>query len=216
METKAIGGASTASTTGASNQLGKDEFVRLLVAQLSNQDPTAPMESADFVAQLAQFANVELLQGVESRLDALVIAQASNNQLAAASLVGREVLYRTDRVDLGEDGATLVASLRGAASSVTVTITDEAGNTVRTLRLGAAGEGKLEIAWDGRDESGKLLPRGSYRVRVAAADASGASVPVDPFARGTARAISFDNGYPELLVGSARVKLSDIVELHSL
>ena len=215
METNAIGGASAATETKAKNHLGKDEFVRLLGAQLSNPDPTAPMESADFVAQLAQFANVELLQGVETRLDSLVIAQASSNQLAAAGLVGREVLYRTDRIELGESGANLVASLGAPATSLTVTISDEKGDTVRTLRLGAADQGKLEIPWDGRDENGVLLPAGSYRVRVAAADADGAPVPVNHFARGTARAISFDNGYAELLVGSARVKLSDIVELHS-
>lgn len=216
METSAIGSSGAYGAAPAKNELGKDQFVKLLVAQLSNQDPTAPMESADFVAQLAQFANVELLQGVETRLDAMLVAQAASNQTAAAGLVGREVVFHTDHVQLADGGATILADLGGAAETVTVTITDEAGNTVRTLRLGAAAKGETRIPWDGRDDNGNVLPAGSYGVRVAAADAGGKSVAVEQLARGIAGGVSFENGYPELLVGSVRIKLSDIVELHTV
>ncbi|WP_373049433.1 flagellar hook assembly protein FlgD [Vulgatibacter sp.] len=215
MNASAIGASSTGGAAESKNSLGKDEFVKLLVTQLSNQDPTAPMDSKDFVAQLAQFANVELLQGVEGRLDALLVAQAANNQTAAAGLVGREVLYRTDEIQLGESGATVVANLDAPAASVTVTIQDEAGNTVRTLRLGAAAEGPLDVAWDGRDDGGTLLPPGSYGVKIVAADTDGASVPVEQHARGVAHGVSFENGFPELLIGTTRIKLSEIVELHT-
>lgn len=218
METRATSGvSSTAATeTKPKNQLGQNEFVRLLVAQLGNQDPTAPMESADFVAQLAQFANVQLLQGVETRLDALVVAQASANQTAAVGLVGREVVFRTDRVQLEKAGAKILADLGGAAETVTVTITDDSGRTVRTLRLGAAAKGQTTIPWDGRDDAGRLLPEGSYGVRVAAADATGASVPVEQLGRGMATGVSYENGYPELLVGSLRIQLSDVAEFHAV
>lgn len=216
METSPIRGGAPAGEPAQQGSLGKNEFVRLLVAQLSNQDPTAPMDSKDFVAQLAQFANVELLQGVETRLDALLVAQAASNQTAAAGLVGRDVVYRTDKVELGENGALLVAHLEAPAASVTVTITDEAGNTVRTLRLGAAAAGSLDVAWDGRDESGRILPPGSYGARIAAADADGKSVSVQQHARGRAHGVSFENGFPELLIGSRRIKLAEIVELHTV
>jgi flagellar basal-body rod modification protein FlgD len=146
----------------------------------------------------------------------MLVAQAANNQTAAAGLVGRDVVFHTDRVELGENGATLLADLSGAAESVTVTITDEAGNTVRTLRLGAHAKGDARIPWDGRDDAGRLLPEGSYGVRIAAADRDGASVPVEQLARGLASGVSFANGYPELLVGPIRIKLSDVVELHTL
>lgn len=216
MQTNAIGGSAATEAPEAKNALGKNEFVRLLVAQLGNQDPTAPMESKDFVAQLAQFANVELLQGVETRLDALLVAQAASNQTAAAGLVGKEVVFHTDRVDLGETGATLLADLESAATSVTVTITDESGKTVRTLEAGAHAAGQASIPWDGRDASGRALPPGSYNVRVAAADADGKSVAVEQLARGVASGVSFENGFPELLISGVRIKLSDIVELHTL
>jgi len=216
MQTTGIGsGAPAAAPTEEKSGLGRDAFLRILLAQLGNQDPTAPMDSTDFVAQLAQFANVELLQGVEARLDALVVAQAASNQTAAANLVGREVVYHADEVALGPDGAVVHGQLAGAAASVTVTLTDEAGRTVRTLRLGPSPAGRIEIPWDGRDDDGAPLPPGDYRVRIAAADAEGKSVDVVSLARGVARGISFEHGYPELLVGDARVLLSDVLELHA-
>src|SRR5262245_58163951 len=87
-----------------SSKLGKDEFLKLLMAQLAHQDPTAPADSNAFVAQLAQFASMEQLQSVNSQLEALLVAQTANNQTSVSSLVGRDVVYRTDRVHLDESG----------------------------------------------------------------------------------------------------------------
>src|SRR5512141_1710679 len=84
----------------AKNTLGKDDFLKLLTTQMQHQDPLNPMDNTQFVAQLAQYSSVEELQNVGSRLDTLLVAEATTNQLGAASLVGRQVLYRTDQVQL--------------------------------------------------------------------------------------------------------------------
>ncbi|MCC7104531.1 MAG: flagellar hook assembly protein FlgD [Chloroflexi bacterium] len=81
----------TASTLslGASSQLGKQDFLKLLVAQLRNQDPMKPMEDKEFIAQLAQFSSLEALQSVDQRLQALSSAQSLEQ---AAALIGKQVL----------------------------------------------------------------------------------------------------------------------------
>lgn len=212
--TRGLGVGPSSDATRGSTELGKDQFVQLLMAQLQNQDPTSPVDSEAFVAQLAQFSSLEQLQGVSARLDSLVLAQASSNQLQTASLVGKDVLFSTDAVELPATGGTTVSGeLSGPAESVTVTITDADGKTVRTLTVGRTPEGPVDIAWDGRDEAGVPLPAGAYTVKLAAADAEGKAVDVEPRGRGRVEGVSFANGYPELIVDGRKVKLSDVLEI---
>ncbi len=197
-----------------SNELGKDEFVRLLLAQLANQDPTAPQDSSAFIAQLASFAQVELLQTANSGLEALVVAQAASNQTQALTLVGRQVAYRADTFTLPETGdVSIGAKLSSKADEVTVTVVDESGKTVRTMRLGAHEAGEIEVRWDGRDDDGNRLPPGDYTVKVTAAKADGEDVPVETIRRARIDGVSFENGYPELIVGDSRIKLSEVLEV---
>src|SRR4028119_2238475 len=76
-----------------SQELGKDAFLKLMLAQLANQDPTQPQDSQAFVAQLAQFSSVEQLESANQRLDDILLAQASNSQTAATAMVGNEAAY---------------------------------------------------------------------------------------------------------------------------
>jgi flagellar basal-body rod modification protein FlgD len=175
--------------------LGKDDFLRLLTTQLRSQDPLSPMDSEAFVAQLAQ---------------------ASANQLSTASLVGKQVLHRTDRLTLAAGRpAELQVALDGPAASASLVISDPGGRVVRTLDLGAREGGAFTVAWDGRDAAGAPLPAGDYLVSVAAAGADGAPVPAASRARGIVTAVSFSGGAPQLLVGGAAVAMSEVVEISS-
>ena len=102
--------AATAAATPPKNTLGKDDFLKLLTTQLQHQDPLQPMDSQAFIAQLAQFSSVEQLTALGTRLDTLLVAQASANQLQTASLVGKEVLFRSDQLRL--DGKPVAAQAR--------------------------------------------------------------------------------------------------------
>src|SRR5450432_3182658 len=90
------GGVTTTPTDKST--LGKDDFLKLLMAQMSNQDPSNPTDSSTFVAQLAQFANVEQLQSVNQSLDTLLVAQSSSNQTQAIGLIGKNVSYKSSSV----------------------------------------------------------------------------------------------------------------------
>ena len=198
-----------------SSKLGKDEFLKLMMAQLSQQDPTAPSDSNAFVAQLAQFTSLEQMQNVNSTLQSMLIGQASQNNTGAIGLVGKDVLYKTDQITLEQgDHPTTHAKLAAEASEVTATITDESGRIVRTIKMGGQPEGEVEIEWDGREESGNTAKPGKYTVSVIAKDSKGNIVNVDQRARGRVTGVSFENGYPEVILGDQRLKMSDIVEIN--
>src|SRR3712207_366020 len=86
--------------TRGSSKLGKEEFLKLLMAQLSHQDPTAPADSTQFVAQLAQFASLEMMTNANDTLEALLVSSAAQQQAAVANLVGKDVQYNTEKVNL--------------------------------------------------------------------------------------------------------------------
>jgi flagellar basal-body rod modification protein FlgD len=203
-----------ASSSAPTKALGKDEFLRLLTTQLQHQDPLSPMDSHAFVAQLAQFASVEELDGLGRRLDTMLTGQAASNQMGTAALVGKEILFRADRVSVaaGQPGRFEVTLPEAAAETVAI-LADSTGRVVRTLPLGARGAGTSAVSWDGLDEAGNPLPAGDYVVTVAATRADGTRVDAAAAVRGTIAAVTFENGVPELLVQGRHVLLSDVVEI---
>jgi flagellar basal-body rod modification protein FlgD len=204
-----------AAPTRGSNKLGKDEFLKLLMAQMGSQDPTSPANSEAFVAQLATFAQLELQQHANAQLENILIAQASANQTSMTNFVGKDVTYRTDKLSL-ERGQPAVAQVRlgEAAEKMTAVITDSSGKTVRTIQLPSHAAGEMDISWDGRDDFGNQLQPGSYSIRVTAEDKDGASVAVEQRSSGHVRGVAFKDGVAELQISDGTtVKVSDVVEI---
>jgi flagellar basal-body rod modification protein FlgD len=195
-------------------ELGKDDFLRLLTTQLSNQDPLKPVDNQAFIAQLAQFASVEQLNRLGTSLETLLVAQTSSSQVAAANLVGKGVTYRADAVRLPAEGDAKLAATLAEPGTVTVAIQDAAGRAVRTLALGRREAGAVDVVWDGRDETGQRLPPGSYRVVASANAADGAPLPLSMRAEGRVSGVAFGPEGPQLLVDGARVALADVAEIH--
>jgi flagellar basal-body rod modification protein FlgD len=218
MSTSAVSGTSSqAGQAGAPaaprSELDENAFLRLLTAQLQNQDPLSPVDNQAFVAQLAQFSSVEQLHAVSSRLDTLLLATASQNQMATASLVGKDVSYRAGAVQLDGSSAPAVQVKLAAQGAVTAVITDASGRTVRTLAVGSHAAGTFDLGWDGRDDAGRPLPAGSYGVKLAARGPDDAAVAVEARAHGRVGGVTFDGDAAQLLVGGNTVKLSDVVEI---
>ena len=199
----------------ASNKLGKDEFLKLLMTQMGNQDPTAPNDSQAFVAQLATFAQLELQQNNNKNIESLLLAQASANQTSMANFVGKDVLFKSDSLQLiagQKAGAT--ASLKDGATNVTAVVLDSEGKTVRTMQLGPHDAGSMAFEWDGRDDTGRSMPPGEYKLRVTAQDEKGKSVAVEQQGSGHIDGIAYVDGVAVLKLGDVRVKVSDIVEIN--
>ena len=157
-------GAATKGVTGSS-ALGKDAFLQLLVTQLKNQNPLDPQDNTAFVAQLAQFSSLEGITSLNDTVNSLSGGLQSSQALQASSLVGRSVIVQTNEayVDPASgkpfNGTVVV---KDADSKPVITITDADGEVVRTLEMGSQKAGNADFTWDGKDDDGVLLDKGSY------------------------------------------------------
>lgn len=151
------------------DELGKNEFLELLVAQLNNQDPLSPQENGEFIAQLAQFSTVEGIEKMNSSIDAMASSFQSSQALQASSMVGRTVVFPSDQAmvdpQVGLDGQLMLPQ---ASPAVLVNVYDEAGSMVAAVNMGAQETGIIDFAWDGQDASGNPLPPGKYRFEAQA------------------------------------------------
>lgn len=173
-----LGLAQTAGSEDSSKILQED-FLELMVTQLTNQDPFKPMESGEFLGQLAQFGTVSGIDDLESSFSALASSLTSNQALQASSLIDREVWLTTEQGSLPESGPlTGALDLTAAAEQVRVGVYDNTGQLVKQLELGRQPAGQLEFAWDGLDAEGQRQPAGVYQIR-AEATAAGVTEAVD-------------------------------------
>jgi flagellar basal-body rod modification protein FlgD len=157
------------SDTTANKELGKNEFLNLLVAQLNNQNPLEPQSNGEFIAQLAQFSQVEGIEKLNSSMGSLLSGYQSSQALQASSLVGRKVIIPTDKavVDTSESfKASMV--LPTSSSNVYVNVYDNAGSVVNRINMGEQAAGNVSFIWDGKDASGNQLPPGTYKFEAQA------------------------------------------------
>ena len=208
-----MGGAAAAQ---GDQSLGQDAFLRLLITQLANQDPLSPTDPTQFVSQLAQFTSLEQLVGVNEGLNVIAISQTAATSAQMVSFVGQDVWIddSTFAWAAGQDGQELHFELDGDASTVTVQIEDESGEVVRTLELGAKGEGEVVVDFDGLDDDGNELPTGTYSFSVQALDGEGESVGVETKSKGHVTGVTFEAGYPQLVLEDGReIALGQVLEV---
>jgi flagellar basal-body rod modification protein FlgD len=195
--------------------LDKDAFLKLLVAQLAHQDPLQPTEGTEYVAQLSQFAMVEQSIAQSAKLDVLSTQMTGLASNEAAALVGMDVTVRGNGIAF--DGVTATGAsvnLEAAAAKVTVRIVDGSGKTVRTLEMGGKGAGAMPIKWDGKDDAGQPVAKGTYGIKVDAQTADGKSVNTSQDVSGKVVKVSFDKGYPELVLDSGvTAPISELVSV---
>lgn len=210
------GGLTSASTSRAKNTLDKDSFLLLLTTQLQHQDPLSPMDSNAFVAQLAQFSQVEGLDNIGKKLDSMLLGQANANQMGVSSLVGKQVSFRADHLALTKgQSSSFDISLDVASDATAVNILDGTGRVVRSLQLGARPAGSSEVTWDGLDKDGNALPSGDYFLAVAGTRTDGGTVTAGAAVRGVVTGVDFDGDVPQLVVAGQRIKLGDVTQIGS-
>ncbi len=147
------------------SNLGQEDFLELMITQLKNQDPFKPMESGDFLGQIAQFGTVEGLATLNGSFDSLASSLVSNQALQAASLVGRSVLVDSPDGFLVEGGSLGgAADLVRPATDVRIQITDAAGSLVRQIDLGPQNAGLVSFQWSGETDAGGTAAPGRYRI----------------------------------------------------
>lgn len=154
------------------NSLDQQDFLMLLTTQLKNQDPLKPLDSTQFVSQLAQFSQVSGVQEMNTSLHALTSSMKSSAVLDGAALVGRYVLLDGDTAALGTEGSIVggVTTPPGA-TSITVNVRNAGGELVHSMQV-APTEGTTLFSWDGTQRDGTIAAPGSYRFDAVASSGS--------------------------------------------
>ena len=192
------------------NELGKDSFLKILMAQLSNQNPLDPMDSREMTAQMAQFSALEQLVNINTKMDKLG-GDKTSSFLDAAQLIGMEIKANTNNIDMTEAKATEFGfTLPANADSMKITIRDPNGIVVRTLERAQTVSGPQKIKWDARDSYGAPVPPGEYSYNVEALGPKGARIPVTTEMKGVVTGIQSERGQPVLMMGNNKVRLADI------
>lgn len=214
----AVAGGHTSSGTPivtGPKELGQDDFLQLLVAQIKNQDPLKPIENEAFIAQLAQFSQLEQSNKMVKLMQANNDAQAAALPFTRVALIGREVKINGATVQLEAGSPAAVNyTLAGDAAAVQVGIVDAFGRTIRTISGGAQGAGNQQVSWDGLDQNGNEAGPGTYGFSVTALDSQGRPVAATPLTLGTVTGVKTDTGNPILLLGTRQVDPKDVIEVY--
>ena len=154
-----------------SSSLGQADFLHLMTEQLKNQDPLKPLDSQQFLGQLAQFSTVQGIDSMQGAMGAMASVMESDQTLRAAALVGHDALVEVDSLDLAAGASVQGEITAKSAGPVTVDIVDADGKRVRRMTVEAGAAGATAFEWDGRDDAGNAIPAGNYAIRAVAGNA---------------------------------------------
>ena len=157
--------------------LGQEDFLKLLMTQLQNQDPMEPMDNGEFMGQMAQFSTVQGVTEMGESIDGLVSIYQGQQMSANASMIGKKALVNGNWAQL-EDGKLAGAiDLTTAANDLRVDVKSESGELMASIGLGSKMAGTQEFSWDGIKHDGTTVPEGNYYLSASAIRDGQATVP---------------------------------------
>jgi len=211
--------APTSPVPGQAADLGKasigtdyDNFLKLLVAQVQNQDPLEPMDSTTFVSQLAQLSQVEQAIQTNQNLEAISGRMDSVTAFADLGLLDRTVRVSGDTTELKAGRTAFSYSLEAPAAQVEIELVNAEGEIAhRVWRNNVAASTPQELSWDGITPEGLVAPDGAYQVRVRAFGQDGTPVNTSVTGSATVSEVRFENGAATLLLSTGRSVPSESV-----
>ncbi|MDO9308146.1 MAG: FlgD immunoglobulin-like domain containing protein [Deltaproteobacteria bacterium] len=211
---------STTDTTAAaaamkkSIGMNKDDFMKLLVAQLKYQDPLKPQDATAMLDQLSQLTLVEQSYNTNTALQNLLTSQNNSATMSSVSFIGKDVKANGNAIPFdGTSAASMQFNLSAAVDSAQIDISDSNGNVVRTISATALNQGDSAVSWDGRDSNGNLLSAGAYTFSVKGTTADGSTVIATTYTAGRIDGVSLVDGTPLLTIGAATISLSDVISV---
>jgi len=184
------------------------DFLKLLMTQLKNQDPTSPLDTNQFTSQLVQYSSVEQQINTNSSLTQLIQLTQSGNLLQASAMVGHQITVQSDHMPL-QSGKGAVQFTAPAAGAVAIAIYNDAGAKLANATVQAT-KGANNWTWDGANLAGNPVPDGSYKVAVFGANASGGAVALPFTVTGTATGVSSTGSALNLSLGTQSVDFSTV------
>jgi len=219
MQVNTVQGAQTAAATSSQRDLGeKDIFLKLMVAQMQNQDPLKPQDATQMSAQLAQFNMVEQQISTNELLTAMLAnSQSGNSDMAtASSYLGHQVSAETSLFNFdGSSPVQFSTDLASSAATANVQIVDSSGQAIRTLYNGFLPSGISEVSWDGTTDSGAVASPGNYTITIAATDSSDFPIPARTSITGQVTGVRPTPEGVNIMVGTTPVSIASITEINN-
>ena len=215
----AAGSSSGSSGTGATATgaaLGGTNFLTLMLAQLKNQDPTSPVDSNQFLNQLASLSTVQGITQLNSSFSSLSSSLVSSQALQASSLLGHQALVSSKTAALTANGkVTGAVSVPQTTSQAVVNISDSSGALVRQINLGAQSAGLANFSWDGKQQDGSQAPAGQYTLSAQVAGAKSGTA-ASTYVNGTVQSVTMGAGQTGLTLnvsGLGSVAFSNVQQI---
>lgn len=180
-----------------------DSFLKLLTAQVANQDPLKPMDSTTFVTQLAQLSQVEQSVKANTNLEQIAAKLSAAADLSGIQLIGRDVTLTTDRIETSAGSGDYTYELQGTAQNVRAEILSADGSVLRTISgLPTNAEVRHRLVWDGLDANGTQLDDGAYGIRLVATDGGDEAVGYAGYATTRVERVSLEGAQPMLVLSN--------------
>ncbi len=215
--------SATSSTSTASSSTGfdtqdisatQDRFLKLLVAQMRNQDPLNPLQNSEVTSQLAQLSTVTGINKLSELVGGLSSSFAEAQSLQAASIIGRGVIVPGNSLDLSNGEAVAAVDLPRAVEQLSITIRNAAGATVHTANLGEQNSGLVQFAWDGKDDKGNAVTPGKYTYEVQGSAAGKAITGIEKLTYGRVNSVTLGAQGAQLNVdGLGAINLSQVKQI---
>ena len=194
--------------------IGKEDFLKLLLAQMQNQDPLNPMDSMEFTNQLTQFGELEQLYNIDENIQYLNLLQSSQINTQAINFIDKTVKALGNSVYIEEGkGGDIHYDLAGESKEVTAKIYDNAGNLIKSIVDCPNNSGRHTIEWDGTDQQGEKVLEGRYLFEISAEGYDGEPVGVTHFIVGKVSKLTFLEGSAYLEVGRELIAIGDVMEI---
>jgi flagellar basal-body rod modification protein FlgD len=215
--TTANGSSNSSGSSANGVTLGGTDFLTLLLAQLKNQDPTSPVDSNEFLSQLASLSEVQGITQLNTSFSALSNSLTSSQALQASSLLGHQVLAASPTGTLSTAGATLTGAVNvpQTSSQVTLNISNSAGVLVDSINLGAQPAGLANFTWNGQTANGSQAPAGTYTLSAQVAGVAGGTA-VPTLVNGTVDSVTMGAGTTGLTLnvsGLGSVPFSNVQQI---
>ena len=198
---------------GSEDNLGRDEFLTLFVAQLRHQDPLNPLDSTEFTSQLAQYSSLEQLLNINGNLESLQASQEQDHRLQALDFLGKEVIADGDMLFLEPNQISEGRFSLTEKADCTALILDPNGYPIRSIPLGVLESGEHQFQWDGLNASGDKMDRGIYSFEITAMTDDGMFLPVTTQITGKVTGVNLETESPILFLGDIPLYLSQVQEI---
>jgi len=214
--TSSVAANATASQSALSQQslaTNMNSFLTLLTAQLKNQDPLSPTDSAQFTNQLVQFAEVQQQININANLEKMQATSNSTEMASAVTYLGNTVTGVSTSLPLQSGQANLYYTTPASSGKVTITISDSAGNIVSSA-TGNTTAGTHNYTWNGKDMYGKQQSDGTYTVAINSVGTDGSNTAVDAAVSGVVTSMGMDaNNNVQLYMNGVDLPLANVVKV---